>query len=345
MTSADTGAKTILVTGGAGYLGSVLVPKLLEAGHAVRVLDLMWFSAARLQDAAGSEGLTVRKGDIRDRALLEKMLTGTDTVIHLACVSNDPCSDLAPELTKAINLDAYRPLLELARSAGVSRFINASSSSVYGVKDDPDVTEALPLEPLTLYARYKAETEDIVRAFEAPDFTTVNVRSATLCGYSPCQRLDLTVNILTNHGYNNGRILVHGGQQKRPNIHVNDTADLYTQLVNTPAELIAGDVFNVGFENHRVIDIAHIVQRVLEDEMGRSIEIEITDSYDERSYHISSKKVSDRLGFHPKQTIKDAIRDLVRAFRDGLLPDSMMEPRYFHIKHMQALIEQGLIRA
>ncbi len=168
----------ILVTGGAGYLGSVLCPRLLDAGHAVHVIDLMWFSSGAPVEPAPSL-LNVRQGDIRDQALLRKMLAGVDVVIHLACVSNDPCSDLAPDITKSINLDAYRPLLELAREAGVSRFINASSSSVYGVKDDLDVTESLPLEPLTLYARYKAETEDIVREFESPDFTTVNVRSAT----------------------------------------------------------------------------------------------------------------------------------------------------------------------
>ncbi|MDP3723127.1 MAG: SDR family oxidoreductase, partial [Candidatus Omnitrophota bacterium] len=206
--------KTVLVTGGAGYVGCVLVPKLLEAGYAVVVYDLMLF---------GSEGLPshprlkVIQGDLRDLPAVSAALAGVDSVIHLACISNDPSFELDPALSKSINYDCFEPLVAASRSAGVTRFIYASTSSVYGVSEAPDVTEEHPLVPLTDYNRYKGLCEPILLRYQSPGFTTVILRPATVCGYSPRMRLDLTVNILTNHAVCKRVITVLGGSQKRPN--------------------------------------------------------------------------------------------------------------------------------
>jgi len=329
--------QTVLVTGGAGYAGAVLVPKLLAAGHRVRVLDLYLYGK-HVFEGCRTSALEEFEGDLRDQALVARAVAGCHAVVHLACISNDPSFELNPVLGRSINLDAFPPLLKLSRDAGVRRFVFASSSSVYGVSEVPDVTEEHPLKPLTDYSRFKAECEAILRDWQAPDFTTLILRPATLCGYSPRQRLDLTVNILTNHAVNKRKITVFGGSQLRPNLHVNDMAELYVQVLQTPADQIAGQVFNVGYENHSVAELAKIVKRVVEAELaGSDIEIVTTPSDDLRSYHISSEKICRVLGYRPRRTIEDAVRDLVAAFRAGKLPDSLARSTYFNIKRMQEL--------
>ena len=327
--------KTVLVTGGAGYAGAVLVPRLLQAGYQVRVLDLYLYGK-QVFDHCRSESLTEFEGDLRNESLVAKAVAGCDAVIHLACISNDPSFELNPVLGRSINLDAFPPLVRLSREAGVRRFVFASSSSVYGISDSPNVTEEHPLKPLTDYSCFKADCEPILLEKQSPDFTTLVLRPATLCGYSPRQRLDLTVNILTNHAFNNRRITVFGGTQLRPNFHVEDMAELYLQVLREPAERIAGQIFNAGYENHSVAALATIVKRVVEQEMGwNNIEIITTPSDDLRSYHISSEKILKVLGYRPARSIDDAVRGLVAAFRTGKLPDSMTRSTYFNIKRMQ----------
>jgi len=327
------GLTNILVTGGAGYVGSVLVPKLLAKGYRIKVLDLYLYGEGVLDVVKEHPNLEQIKGDIRDRALLEKVIPGTDTIIHLACISNDSSFELDPQLGKSINYDAFFDLVEVSKQCQVGRFIYASTSSVYGIKEEENVTEDLSLEPLTDYSKYKALCEQVLLKEQSPDFTTVIIRPATVCGYSPRLRLDLTVNILTNLAVNTGRITVFGGQQKRPNIHIEDITDLYVQLLGCPDEMIAGKIFNAGYENHRVSEIAEMVQKVVGKE---AVEIATTSTDDNRSYHISSGKIGQELGFEPKHSVEEAIKDLCDAFEAGKIPNPMDDIRYYNIKTMLA---------
>lgn len=330
--------RTVLVTGGAGYAGAVLTPRLLAAGYRVHVLDLYLYGKEVLDSSRSHPGLIEFVGDLRDKDLVAQAVTGCDAVIHLACISNDPSFELNPALGKSINFDCFEPLVKASRDAGVKRFIYASSSSVYGVSEVENVTEDHPLRPLTDYSRFKADCEPILLKQQADDFTTLVLRPATLCGYSPRQRLDLAVNILTNHAINRSKITVFGGTQLRPNFHIEDMIDLYLQVLAEPKERIGGKVFNAGYQNHSVAQLAEIVKGVVSKEMEMpNIEIVTTPSDDLRSYHISSEKIKRELGFVPKRSIEDAVRDLVLAFRKGLLPDSMNRSTYFNIKRMQEL--------
>jgi len=321
----------VVVTGGAGYVGSILVPKLLDKGYQVKVLDLYLYGEDVLDAVKEHPHLEQIKGDIRDWALLEKIIPGTDALIHLACISNDPSFELDPQLGKSINYDAFITLVEISKRCRVKRFIYASTSSVYGIKEEENVTEELLLEPLTDYSRYKALCEQVLLNQQSPDFTTVTIRPATVCGYSPRLRLDLTVNLLTNQAINTGQITVFGGQQKRPNIHIEDMADLYVQLLELPDEKIAGKTFNAGYENYQVLEIAEMVQKVVGKE---DVEITTRPTNDNRSYHISSEKIKRELGFEPKHTIEDAIKDLCDAFKAGKIPNPMDNIRYYNIKTM-----------
>lgn len=321
----------VLVTGGGGYVGSVLVPKLLAAGHRVCVIDLFIYGEQALAGVAKHPNLEIIRGDIRDRVLLAAALKDRDAVIHLACISNDPSFELDPDLGKSINYDAFLSLVEIAKDSGVRRFIYASSSSVYGIKDEPNVTEDLALLPLTDYSKYKAMCEDVLDRARTPGFVTLTLRPATVCGYAPRLRLDVVVNILTNHAINNGRITVLGGEQMRPNIHIEDMTDLYVESLRYPDHLIDGKIFNAGFDNHRVRELAEIVRGSVD----RKVEVIVAPTDDNRSYHVNSDKIRRELGFAPKRTIDQAVADLASAFGAGKVPNAMTDPVYYNIKMMQ----------
>ena len=325
--------KRVLVTGGAGYVGTVLVPKLLSKGYHVKVIDLYLYGDDVLASVKNHPKLNEIKGDIRDKALLEREIVGMDAIIHLACISNDPSYELDPELGKSINYDAFVSLVDISKKRDVRRFIYASSSSVYGIKDELEVTEDLPLEPLTDYSKYKAKCEEVLFKAASDDFIVTIVRPSTVCGYSPRLRLDLTVNILTNHAINKGKITVFGGEQKRPNLHIEDMTDAYLFLLKQPSEKIHKKVYNVGYQNYKVAQIAEMVKKTI----GGDIPIVTTPTDDIRSYHVSSKKIKDELGFEPKHTIEEAIRDLYAAFKANKIPNPMSDARYYNIKTMQAI--------
>jgi len=305
----------ILVTGACGYKGTVLVPKLLARGHQVTAFDLMWFGNF-LQP---HPDLTVINGDVRNIEQLN--LDGIDAIIHLSSVANDPCGDLDPKLTWEISALATMQLADKAVRKGVKRFIYASSGSVYGVKDEPQVTEDLELKPISEYNKTKMVGERVLLSYR-DDMVVQILRPATVCGYSPRMRLDVSVNMLTMQALTKGRITVFGGAQTRPNIHIDDITDAYVFLLENPQHQ---GVFNAGFENISILDIARMVSEYVPSE------IVVSESNDPRSYRVNS----DRLlatGFRPRKAVRDAIKEIIEAHKSGLLKD---EDRFYNLKWMQ----------
>lgn len=305
----------VFVTGACGYKGSVLVPKLLAAGHKVTAFDIMWFG----NHIQPHPKLKVVNGDIRDIESVD--LTGVDAIIHLSSVANDPCSDLDPLLTWEISCLATMQLADKARRQGIKRFIYASSGSVYGVKDEPQVTEDLELKPISEYNKTKMVGERVVLSY-ADDMAVQIVRPATVCGYSPRMRLDVAVNMLTMQALARGEITVLGGDQTRPNIHIDDITDLYLFLLDHPEHT---GVYNAGFENISIRDIA---DRIAAQIPARVI---VKESNDPRSYRVNSDKLL-ATGFKPKKTVNDAIAEIIAKVKDGTLKD---EDRYYNLRWMK----------
>lgn len=320
----------IFLIGGGGYVGSALVPKLLEEGYEVTVFDLFIYGKEVLDH---HPKLNIIEGDIRDIKLLSKCIKNHDSIIHLACISNDPSFELNPELGKTINLDCFRPLVESAVSNNICRFIYASSSSVYGIKKEKNVDESLKLEPLTDYSKYKVECEKILSEYTSDEFETIIIRPATVCGYARRQRLDVVVNILTNFAYHKRKITVYGGDQLRPNIHIKDMVNVYLKMLTADKKLVNGEVFNAGYDNFKINEIANSVRNII----GQDVVLEKVETDDNRSYHVSSKKMRDILNFEAKFTIQDAIKDLKEAFDKKKLKNSLTDSKYFNIKKMQEI--------
>jgi nucleoside-diphosphate-sugar epimerase len=305
----------ILVTGACGYKGTVLVPKLLARGHMVTALDIMWFG----NFLPSHPSLTIQAGDVR--AVDGIRLDGIDAIIHLASVANDPCGDLDPKLTWEISALATMQLADKAARAGISRFIYASSGSVYGVKEEDQVTEDLTLFPISEYNKTKMVAERVLLSY-ADQMAVQIVRPATVCGYSPRMRFDVSVNMLTIQALTRGHITVFGGTQTRPNIHIEDITDVYLHLLDHPE--IRG-IYNAGFENLSILSIAEMVA----DQVPATIDVSV--SNDPRSYRVNS----DRLlatGFRPKKTVRDAITEIAAHVRDGTLRD---DDRFHNLKWMQ----------
>jgi nucleoside-diphosphate-sugar epimerase len=331
----------VLVTGGAGYIGSVLTRKLLAAGYHVTVLDNMTYTDIGLRQLYQSPNLIVVRGDIREKADIENAVKGVDSLIHLAAIANDPSGELDPEVTRSTNLRSYPLLLKLARDSGVKRFINASTFSVYGVSDVPNLTEEMPLHPLKEYSICKAKAEEIVAEYNSRDFTTTSLRCATVCGWSPRMRFDLIVNTLTAHAIVNKKITVMGGNQQRPQIHIQDLTDYFVAMLEAPASIIGGQVFNAGAENASISSIADEIRASLDE----SIQIEIVPPRsDERSYHVSSEKLQRSLGLAPKRGIRNAVDEIANAYSAHLWtnPDDAI---YNNVRRMTELLAQKQVLA
>jgi nucleoside-diphosphate-sugar epimerase len=329
-------SKKIFITGGAGYCGSRLVPQLLDKGYKVTVFDLMIFGYDCMPN---NENLNIIKGDIRNTDLLKKSFSGHDVLVHLACISNDASFVLDEELSTSINLDAFEPMVIASKEAGIKRFIYASSSSVYGLSEKKDVKEDHPLLPLTLYNKYKGMCEPLLLKHTNNEFVGTIFRPATVCGYSPRLRLDLSVNILTNHAINNNKIMVFGGDQLRPNLHIQDYCDLVEMLIEEDKKNIENEIFNVGYQNLSINEISNIVKNVVEKEFEtkNNIQIEKTSSDDNRSYHINSDKIFEKLKFKPKYSIEHAVKELCNKFKNDLIKDSFEDDIYFNVKRLQRL--------
>ncbi len=332
--------ESVLVTGGAGYVGAVLVPKLLKKGYKVTVLDTFWFwnspeEYIKAIEAENNTNLTIVKGDLRNKADINRALNGAESVIHLACISNDPSSELNPEFTHSVNYDGSINIIDLAKANKIKRFIYASSSSVYGIKEEPNVTEELELQPLTQYSKLKVEIEHYLMHQIDEHFKGVVIRPSTVCGYSPRQRLDVVVNILTNFAVNKGKIKVLGGSQLRPNIHIKDMVRAYELLLEAPIDKINKKIYNAGYENLKVMEIANLVKEVVGE-----VEVTVEETDDPRSYHVCSDKIKNELGFETKHSVKEAIAELKEAFRDGKLKN-LEDDNYFNVKRMKKIIEEN----
>jgi nucleoside-diphosphate-sugar epimerase len=320
--------KNIFITGGGGYVGSALSDYLVEQGYKVTAYDLFIYGKNVF---FSKKNINLIQGDIRDLELLKLSLKGHDAVIHLACISNDPSFDLNPNLGKSINLDSFEPLVKAAQEANVKRFVFASSSSVYGIKKESNINEDMLLEPITDYSKFKAMCEKILLNYKSNNFETVIIRPATVCGFSKRQRLDVIVNILTNLAYHKREITVFGGEQLRPNIHINDMVRSYLCLLKSESSLVNGEIFNAGWENKSVNDIANIVRS----NVGDDVSIVKNISNDNRSYHISSEKIKNVLNFKTNFTIENAVKDLVRAFKEKKFSNPLSNDLYFNIKKMK----------
>jgi nucleoside-diphosphate-sugar epimerase len=327
--------KKIFITGGAGYAGSCLVPELLNNGYEVTVYDTMYYTDKFLPKK--NPHLSIIKGDIRNKEMIETSCKNHDVFIHLACISNDTSFALDEKLSTSINLDAFEPMVKAAKNAGIKRFIYASSSSVYGISEEKNVTEEHPLLPLTLYNKYKGMCEPLLFKHTDKNFEGVIFRPATVCGYAPRQRLDLSVNILTNFAVNKNMIKVFGGSQLRPNLHIMDYCEAVKTLIESDSDKIKNEIFNIGYQNLSILEIANLVKKVVEREFPEKEQINIIreTSDDNRSYHINSDKIKKILNYSPKRSIENAVEDLCKAFKQGLLANSFEDDIYFNINRMK----------
>ena len=329
--------KNILITGGAGYVGTMLAYRLVSENKKVIIYDTFWYGQPNDLFFDIENKIKIVKADIRDLNSFEIAIKNNDVdcVIHLACVSNDPSYELNPDLGKSINYDCFENLVKISKENGVKRFIYASSSSVYGIKDEDQVTEDLSLEPLTDYSKYKALCEEILQKYIDKNFVGMIVRPATVCGFSKRLRLDLSVNILTSHAYFKNKITIFGGEQYRPNLNIQDMIQFYVESLTYESNLINGEIFNVGYENLKIKDIAYKVKAIIK----KNIEVQTTPSNDNRSYSITAKKIEKKLGFVPKHTVDNAIESLYESFKSNIIEDPFKNKMFYNVQVMKNIYE------
>lgn len=328
-------SKSILIIGGGGYIGTILTLKLLRQGHYVTVYDIFLYGNFLKQYESDYNNLKIIKGDIREIVKLDKALENKEIVYNFACISNDPSAELDLSLTRSINYDAFEPILISCKKNKIKKHIYASSSSIYGISDSPNVDEDHPKVPISEYNKSKNYCENVLKKY-SNEFCSVIIRPATVCGYSPRLRLDLTVNILSNYAFHKNFIKVFGGSQYRPNIHIDDLTDLYVNLLSYNDNLISNKIYNAGYQNQKIVDIAEIVRSDIKKYVGKDPEIIISKTDDIRSYRISTKKIESELGFFPKKNISDAVLDLINFFKTNK-NDTMNDAIFYNVKKMQEI--------
>ena len=328
---------SVFITGGGGYCGTRLVHELLKKKYKVTVYDTFYYG--NFLKTINNKNLNIIKGDIRNRKLLKRKCKNHEIFIHLACISNDVSFDLDENLSTSINYDAFEPMVKIAKKNGIKRFIYASTSSVYGLSKKKNVTENHPLIPITLYNKYKADCEPILLKHTDNKFTGVIFRPATVCGYSPRQRLDLTINILTNHAFHKNQISVFGGKQFRPNLHIKDYCRAVILLMKSPKKKVQNEIFNVGYQNFKVKELALKVKKVVERKSKYKSKIKIlyTKSKDIRSYRINSDKIHKKLNFKPIYSLENAISELYSVFKKKLLKNKLNRDIYFNVDRLKNL--------
>lgn len=328
----------LLITGGSGYVGTRLTNYLLQNHKDLFIYnyDISFFGDDHLP--IGNKQYYYLKEDIRDQEKFEKAIRDNeiDIVIHLACISNDPTFELNSKISKIINYDCFEHLVKISKKNSVKKFIYASTSSVYGISDSPRVDETHELVPLTDYNKFKAMCEPILNNYINDDFQGVTIRPATVCGFSEKMRFDLTVNILTNFAYNKKIINIFGGEQYRPNLHIDDMCRLYELLIFSDTKKINGEIFNAGVQNLKVSEIALMVKKIVESHIDEEVKLNFTESNDKRSYRVTSDKIKDMLNFNMKKNVEDAINDICLGFKNNSIKNSFDE-KFSNIKVLQKL--------
>ncbi|MEJ3652815.1 NAD-dependent epimerase/dehydratase family protein [Actinomycetes bacterium KLBMP 9759] len=338
-----TTEKRILVTGGAGYLGSAVTTMLLGRGRRVVVLDDLTYGTAGLDGVLDDPRLELIRADVRDRDAVRSAVRDVEAVFHLAAIANDPSGDLDTALTRSINLDAYTPLLEEARAAGARLFVNASSFSVYGVNVTPNITETDPLNCRREYSRCKAESEAVVRSFTTDAFATVSIRLATMCSWSPRMRFDVIANQLLGIAQVERKVVVHGGEQQRPHIDIRDVCDLFEVLLDAPPERYSGEVFNAGGENVTIRQLAELARDIVGQDGGEPVELTYAPGRaDERSYHVNSDKLERVLGFRAKRTIRESMQSIADAHARGEWSDPHAD-EYHNIRRLANRLDAAAV--
>jgi len=330
-------ARHVLVIGGAGYIGPPLIERLLADGCKVRVLDLLLYGSEPIAHLMQHPRFELLKGDFRDVEFVIRAMQDIDAVVHLGGLVGDPACALDEELTLEINVAATRMIAEAARGVGVRRFVFASSCSVYGASDGT-LTEDSPLNPVSLYARSKIEGEKVLLELMSPEFSPILLRFSTIYGLAPRPRFDLVVNLFAAKACADGEIQVFGGDQWRPFVHVNDVGEAIRLCLFSRLDLTAGRVFNVGSEqqNYTIAQVAELVHEELPE-----IRVVMNGAdVDQRDYKVSFERIKHELGFEPRMTVQDGIREIIDALKSGRVLN-YKDPRYSNVLSLK---EEGVWR-